>query len=50
MNDLEKEDILRRMAFHERRKDDSTIPKYWREKSKEAWEHYLDILTRSDED
>jgi len=50
MNNLEKEDMLHRIAFHERRKDDSSIPQYWRKKSEEAYWHYLDLLTRPDED
>jgi len=46
MNDLEREDTLRRIAFHERRKDDQSIPRYWRKKSEEMYWHYLDLLTK----
>jgi len=49
MTTREEVELIRRMKFHEVRKDNLEIPQYWRKKSEEAYWHYLDLLTRPDE-
>lgn len=40
------EELLRKIAFHEKKKNDPNLPRFWRDKSEELYNYYLDLATR----
>jgi hypothetical protein len=48
--EISKEEMERRLAFHEKRMNDLSLKSdyadYWREKSVVLYWHYLDLLTK----
>jgi hypothetical protein len=46
---VDETEMMRRLEFHEKRKNDASIPRYWREKSEVNYWHYLELLTKPNE-